>query len=342
MFTEYSEESRIIRPTETQPVTVTTRIRIDPLTKHTVRITPRRTDDPPIDFSNPPYREHVAESGPTCPFCPGRIGETTPRFPPEICGEGRFVFAGSILFPNLFPYGRHSAVAVFSPAHFIEIGEFTGNEYRDAFINARGYIERVFTIDPEVRFSAVTQNYLPSSGGTLIHPHLQINIFVTPTNYLRELSDCSARYHTETGRSFWDDLVQKEEALGGRWIARTGPIAWFTPFAPQGQKEVWAVFEGRSDFREITDNELAILSGGIVSVQRYYRDTGNNSFNLGAYSIAGQDSDYRLLVRMVVRTKYIPYARNDQSYFEVILGEAATDEFPEKIASDLKKYLDSY
>ena len=44
-----------------------------------------------------------------------------------------------------------------------------------------------------------------------------------------------------------------------------------------------------------------------------------------------------MLVRMVVRTRFVPYARNDQSFFEVILGESATDEFPETIAGDLRK-----
>lgn len=340
MFKKYEEETHIILPGETRPKTIRAEVRIDPLTGRTARITAPRTDDPPIDFSAPPYRRHVDESGRTCPFCPGRIQDATPRFLPEIAPEGRFTFGGSILFPNRSPYGPYSAVSTFSPDHFIEIGEFSEQHYLDNFTNARSYISRVCAIDPSVRYAAVTQNYLPSSGGTLIHPHLQVNLFVKPTNYLRELDTFSADFLKKKGRPFWDELVGREEATGDRFIARTGPIVWLCPFAPSGQKEVWAIFVGRSDFRELTDEELSALGRGIVAVQRYWRETGNNGFNLGIYSIAGLGESYRMLVRMVVRTRFVPYARNDQSFFEVILGEAATDEFPEKIAADLRKYFE--
>ncbi len=340
MFKKYEEETHIIPPGETRPVTIRTVVRVDPFTGRTARITPPRTDDPPIDFTDPPYREHVRESGRTCPFCPGRILETTPRFVPEITPAGRLTFGESILFPNRSPYGPYSAVSTFSPDHFIEIGDFSERHYLDNFTNAHSYISRICAIDPTVRYAAVTQNYLPSSGGTLIHPHLQINLFVKPTNYLRELEAFSAAFLKRTGRPFWDELISREEASGERFISRTGSIVWLCPFAPLGQKEVWAIFAGRSDFRELTGKELLALGRGIVAVQRYWRDTGNNGFNLGIYSIAGLGETYRMLVRMVVRTRFVPYARNDQSFFEVILGESATDEFPEKIAADLRKYFE--
>jgi UDPglucose--hexose-1-phosphate uridylyltransferase len=339
VFKRYEEETRVILPGETEPTTIATEVRVDPLTGRTARITVPRTDDPPIDFSDPPYRAHVEQSAETCPFCPGRILEATPRFAPEIAPGGRFTRGESILFPNRSPYGPHSAVSTFSPAHFIEIGSFTERQYRDNLINARDYISRVCEIDRAVRYAAVTQNYLPSSGGTLIHPHLQVNLFANPTNYLRYLAGHSEAYRKKTGRRFWDELIAREEAVRERFIARTGPVVWLTPFAPQGQREVWAVFEKRSDYRDLTDDELSCLSGGILAVQRYWRDAGLNGFNLGIYSIAGEDRSYRILVRLVVRTRFVPYARNDQSFFEVILGESATDEFPEKIAADLRGYF---
>ncbi len=339
MFKKFEEEAFIIRPGEKAPVGIKTEIRVDPLTGDTARITLHRVDDPPVDFDNPPYRERVRESKKGCPFCPGRIEKATPSFPPDLVAEGMFIRNKSILFPNLFPYGRHSAVSTFSPEHFIEIGDFTPAEYTDNLINARAYISRVFEADPGVRYAAVTQNYLPSSGGTLIHPHFQINIVAIPTNFLRALSVGSRDYLIDRGRCFWEHLIEREEHTKERIISRHGDVAWLTPFAPRGQKEVWAIFENRSDFRDVSDWELADLSEGIVAVQAYYRHTGNNAFNLGIYSVAGAESSYRLLMRMMVRTKFAPFARNDQSYFEVILGEAATDEFPEKIASDLKKYL---
>ena len=340
MFERRKEQTRIIPPGETRAVTVTTEIRADPLTGLTVRITQPRIDDPPIDFGDPPYLQRIAESAQGCPFCPERLKDSTPRFPSRIVGEGRFVTGQSVLFPNTVPYGRHSAVSTFSPDHFIEIGHFSERDYRDNLINARRYVSRVCEVDRAVRYAAVTQNYLPSSGGTLVHPHLQINLFARPTNYQRRLADCSTRFLKRTGRSFWTELLEREEGLQERFVARTGPIAWLAPFAPAGRKEVWAVFEERSDFREVSDDEISALSRGVLAVERYWRDTGNNGFNIGIYSLADRHESYRILVRMLVRTRFVAYARNDQSYFEVILGEAATDEFPEKIAADLRKYFE--
>jgi len=78
------------------------------------------------------------------------------------------------------------------------------------------------------------QNYLPSSGGTLIHPHLQINLFSAPTNYLRALEERSAAHLKEKGRRFWDELVEHEEAAGERFVARTGSIVWLCPLRARG------------------------------------------------------------------------------------------------------------
>jgi UDPglucose--hexose-1-phosphate uridylyltransferase len=340
MFKKHEEEARIVKADGKRPVVIKTEVRIDPLTGDTVRITPRRVADPPIDFDDPLYREVIEESQTDCPFCPGRIERMTPRFPDDIARGGRFTHESSVLFPNLFPYGRHSAVSTFSAAHFIEIGNFTPELYRDNLINTRKYVTRVFEIDLGVRYAAVTQNYLPSSGGTLVHPHFQINCLLTPTNYLRTLAVSSMDYVIEKGRNFWEHLIEEEERAGERLIRRADGLVWLTPFAPRGKREVWAIFEDRSDFRELSDDELLFLSRGIVAVQRYWRDCGDNAFNLGIYSIAGAAGSYRLLVRMLVRTRYAPFARNDQSYFEVILGEAATDEPPEQIAADVGKYFE--
>ena len=39
-----------------------------------------------------------------CPFCPGRVLEVTPRFPPQLVAEGRLTRGDLVLFPNQAPY----------------------------------------------------------------------------------------------------------------------------------------------------------------------------------------------------------------------------------------------
>jgi hypothetical protein len=41
----------------------------------------------------------------------------------------------SVLFPNLFPYGSHSAVSLFDDRHFVEIGLASPDSYADSFLN---------------------------------------------------------------------------------------------------------------------------------------------------------------------------------------------------------------
>ena len=339
MFEKIEVESRLVPAGKSKSTGIKTEIRIDPLTGRTSRITASRGNDTPIDFDNPPYRDQVRNSEKGCPFCYEKLEKATPTFPKEITPEGRFTCNNSILFPNLNPYGRYSAVATFSPAHFIEIGSFETDMYVDAFTNSVAYLNAVFSHDEEVTASAVTQNYLPSSGGTLIHPHLQINAFVNPTNYLKELEISSKNYFINESSSYWSRLIETETERDERLISVQDGLIWLTPFAPRGFLEVWAVSPDYADIRNIRKNILYTLSEGIIAVQKYYRSRGKNSFNLAVYSIPKASLSYRLLVRIVARANYSPYERNDQSYFEVMLGESATDEFPERIAQDVKKFF---
>ncbi len=340
MFKKYEVETRILAPKKFKSKTIKTEIRVDPLTGKTSRITADRAVGDKTENEDQSYLQRVKDTEKDCPLCYNNIEKVTPKFPKDINEHGRFKYRNSILFPNLFPYDRYSAVSTFSDSHFIEIGEFSPDDYVDTFMNSRQYFRKVFSLDNSIRYSAITQNYLPSSGGTLIHPHLQVNVFTTPTNYLDELFRNSRNYFIANSRCFWEDLIDAEEKIGERFISRKQKIIWLTPFAPQGRKEVWAIFEDASDFRDIDAEEIANLSQGIVAVQKYYRDMGENSFNLGIYSISDAISSYRLLFRIVARANFSQYYRNDQSYFEVILGESATDEFPEDISSDLKKYFE--
>lgn len=340
MFKKYEIETRILTPKKFKSKTIKTEIRFDPLTGKTSRITSDRCVGDKTENNDQTFLERIKDTAVDCPLCYKNIEKVTPKFPKDISEDGRFKYRNSILFPNLFPYDRYSAVSTFSSSHFIEIGEFSPDDYVDTFMNSRQYLRKVFSLDNTIRYSAITQNYLPSSGGTLIHPHLQINVFTTPTNYLDDLFRNSRNYFIANSRCFWEDLIDIEEKVGERFICKKQGIVWLTPFAPQGRKEVWAIFEDSSDFRDIDTDEIANLSQGIVAIQKYYRDMGENSFNLGLYSISDAISSYRLLFRIVARANFSEFYRNDQSYFEVILGESATDEFPEDISRDLKNYFE--
>jgi galactose-1-phosphate uridylyltransferase len=266
MFKKYEVESKIRLPKQFKEKRVTFEIRVDPLTKETSRIIPPSENNQRVDYQPSYDFPFINETEKDCHLCYNRIEKETPKFPKEVVAEGRFVYNNSVLFPNPYSSSRHAAVSTLSPAHFVETGNFLPEEYLDSFINARQYLKRVFELDDEIQFSTIAQNHLPPSGDALIHPHLLINAFVKPPNYLNQLFKNSRDYYIEKSQCFWENLVEEERKREERVIAEDETIVWLTPFAPRGIKEVWAIAPRVSDVQELGVEELMSLSRGIAAI----------------------------------------------------------------------------
>ena len=143
-------------------------VRTNPITGRTCRITYSRGEEREPGTETLPAPPPFAADRDKCPFCRARIATHTPQLPPELCPEGRMIRGASTLFPNLFPYGRYSAVSLFDDEHFVQIGTAALQSYLDSFLNCRDYLLRVLSYDPAAVFMAITQNHLPSAGGSLL------------------------------------------------------------------------------------------------------------------------------------------------------------------------------
>ncbi len=81
------------------------------------------------------------------------------------------------------------------------------------------------------------------------------------------------------------------------------------------------------------------LSKGILNAQRFYRSLFRNGYNLGILSIEDEsDSLLELRCVMLVRSNYAPWARNDHTGFEVMLGDMATFSSPEETARKARRF----
>ena len=56
-----------------------------------------------------------------CPFCPGNIERSTPRFPAELIPEGHIKKGGARVIANIAPYDRYSALTVMGPEHVMPL-----------------------------------------------------------------------------------------------------------------------------------------------------------------------------------------------------------------------------
>jgi galactose-1-phosphate uridylyltransferase len=253
---------------------------------------------------------------------------------------GRLAQGESVLFPNLVPYSQYAAVAVFSERHWLALNGFTPQRLFDNLAVAVDYVRKAHAFDPRAENCAYNINYLYPSGGSLPHPHAQIYLDPHPTTFMRLQREASDAYRTAQGRSYWEDLVETEEARGLRFVARVGRTAWITGFAPIGFNEVRAVVSGCETFLDLTEGDLNALATGISRVLQWYELTGYNSFNLALYSgPLNASRGWRVHLSMITRTAMLPYYRSDAMHMERLHWEAAVDRPPERIADDLRAHF---
>ena len=327
------------RTPEGTPVENRIEIRANPITGRTARISVSRSLETEPGTENLPPPPPDAFDTKSCPFCPPQVAKRTPTLHPELALGGRLKYNESVLFPNLFPYGSYSAVSLFGADHFVEIGTATVESYTDCFINCGRYLGRVKKYDPKAVFMAITQNHLPSAGGSLVHPHLQIQADRIAANHHRFLRRRATDYKKVVGRAIFSDLLALERADGARYVGKTGAWEWFAAYAPEGFYEVWAILPGRFSVLEIGETEWRHLSRGVLNAQKFYRSLNRNGYNLGLLSVESPENRY-LELRCIVlaRSNYARWVRNDHTGFEVMLGDMTTFSSPEETAALARKF----
>ena len=321
-----------------EPVERLIEIRRHPITFRTCRIALSRSLEKEAGTESMPEPPPDAADTSHCPFCEPQVLRMTPRLHPKTFSAPRFRTGKSVLFPNLFPYGSYSAVSLIDENHFVEIGSASPASYRDCFKNAVQYLKEISTMDSDAIYMAVTQNHLPSAGGSLLHPHLQINADRVPPNHHRFLLERCGRYYERNGSLLFSDYLAHERGDGSRYIGATGDWEWMAAFAPEGFFEIWGLLPGIFSVRDLSDAHLLALSQGVLNTQRLYRSMNRNGYNLGMLFVEAPSSRLELRMVLVVRSNYAPWVRNDHTGFEVMLGDMATFTAPEITAGMARKY----
>ena len=330
-FEKQTVVARIVSPSG-EAVERPVEVRVNPVTGRTSRITFSRSKEKERGGGGLPGPPPDASQTDSCPFCRPQLERLTPRLPLEQFGAERLVRGKSVLFPNLFPYGGYSAVSLFGDEHFVEIGTATAASYTDSLLNSRDYLCRVMETDARAVYVAITQNHLPSAGGSLVHPHLQVHADPFPGNHLHLLLQKTAAHYAEGGTDLLSDLLALERSEQVRYLGATGAWEWVAAYAPEGFYELWAIMPGVRSFRDVADAQWAALARGIVAAQKFYRSLGRNGYNLGLLAAETADSRLELRLSILVRANYAPWVRNDHTGYEVMLGDMATFTAPEETA----------
>jgi galactose-1-phosphate uridylyltransferase len=314
-------------------------IRTNPITGRTCRISSSRIKEKEPGTESLPPPPPDADQTDTCPFCRPQVTSQTPQLHPDLSSDGRLTVGDSVLFPNLFPYGSYSAVSLFDDNHLVEIGKATAASYASSFINCSQYLAKVKKHDPQAVYMAITQNHLPSAGGSLVHPHLQINADRWPANHQRVLLQRANDFYHQTGTYLFSRYLEHEVAEGTRLIGATGAWKWLAAFAPEGFYEIWGILPLKTSFQQVAESDWQDLARGILNVQRFYRQLCRNGYNLGILAVEMPSSRLELRIAITVRSNYAPWVRSDHTGFEVMLGDMTTFNTPEQTAEQARAFF---
>jgi galactose-1-phosphate uridylyltransferase len=339
IFTNKPVSARFITP-EGNEVKRIIEIRTNPITLRTSRVALSRIGEMEKGTETLPAPPPDAYSRAECPFCLPQVMTKTPRYVEELFPSGRLLRGDSILFPNLFPYGRYSAVSLFDDSHFVEIGTASVSSYRDSFLNSAEYLCRIRTSDPKAMYMAITQNHLPSAGGSLLHPHLQVHADRVATNHHRFLSQRTMEYSRGTGSRLFSDYEQHERQDGQRYIGETGSWRWMAAFAPEGFYEIWGILPGCTSLKKLHEEDWGNLALGVIRTQKFYRSLHRNGYNLGLLSIEDGNDCLEMRAVILARSNFAPWVRNDHTGYEVMLGDMATFVEPEETARLAREFWD--
>ena len=311
--------------------TIPSEIRKDPLTGRTARICHFME----LKWQKPDFEKLVAGTEKTCPFCREYILKVTPCFPEEILPDGRLISEDMVLFPNIAPYDGLSAVASMGDRHFIPRTEFSADHIAAAFRLTMRFFR---TIDdmrhPESIYHLINWNYMPASGSSLIHPHLQVFITSAAPNLMREELEAAKSYFEANGTNFWDDLVKREIETGDRVLGTIGRTTWLSAYAPMGVAgDVMAVVDGVRSTLELTDADLSDITQGLIRSMRAYDRMGIYSFNMNFFTGSSRDDHSRFHLLFSPRTFFNQaLGTPDVGAIRNLYNETLCMAFPEEIA----------
>ncbi len=276
-----------------------------------------------------------------CPFCADKRDRATPKFTPDIIPEGRQIRGEACLIPNLFPYDIHSGVVIMTDDHVVGLPGFTERRLKDSLSLGTDFLRKIEALDPALPYHLMTWNYMPPSGGGLVHPHQQYFATQFPGNQFMDELSASESFFARHGRNYWNALIETEISGNARHIGKVGTTHWIAPFVSLGLLgEVICIFPdvfSLSDFREEHINDLV---SGLARVFQFYENEGIFSFNASlSFGPKGQghfNSFFRIVPRTFLNMRdFAP----DLNFFQAVLSEPICIVLPEDLCRDIRPYF---
>jgi galactose-1-phosphate uridylyltransferase len=219
------------------------------------------------------------------------------------------------------------------------MNEITAGHIVDAFCLAMQFFRRLDEINhPESVYHLINWNYMPASGSSLIHPHLQVFASAYAPHLLQEELSWAKTYLQQQGTNYWDDLVKTEKANGKRFLSEIGRTSWLTVFAPLGVAgDVTAVVDEANCTLDLTNEDIVDLAQGLTKLMGAYDKMGVYNFNMNFFTGSREDDHARFHLVFSPRTFFNQaLGTPDVGALRNLYNEGLCMAFPEEINEQLK------
>lgn len=338
-FQVFESESTFLHPRNGfSPIVERFEVRVDPLTgrtghfSHFGAIKPQKLDL--AAYTTPEIKGF-------CPFCLENRNRVTPKFTDNVAPEGRLSRNEALLVPNLFPYDIHSGVLIMTDPHVVPLEWLSERRLFDALTLGIQFLRRIKMITPELPYYLMTWNYMPPSGGGLVHPHQQYFATPNPGNQFLDELKASESFLNSNGSDYWSALIEAERATGERFIGQVGDSCWLSSFVSLGiLGEAMCIFPDVFTVDQFTEGHVGDLVAGLLKIFRYYKAADVYSFNASLFFGPEDQRSFACHFRIAARTflnvrDFAP----DLNFFQALLGEPVSVMMPEELCTALKEYF---
>ncbi len=248
-----------------------------------------------------------------CPFCPENIHKTTPVFE-----DGKRISVGeSITFPNMYPYAPFHVVTVITRKH--QVSEFTHKQLSDAL---RG---QVMALRGNHGYPSINWNYLPSSGASLVHPHMQGLIDEIP-GFMHNLflkAQCEG--------SYIDDLIAFEKKEGRVFDGLNN--FWYANPVPLGEREIRVILSGGTV--DAFSSKIQEFASDLIAILKFLRSYGSDAFNMSLFFGNSDDEyEYCAIGSIIARINPNSMSISDSAFMERLHLSPVIMTLPEDLAHE--------
>jgi UDPglucose--hexose-1-phosphate uridylyltransferase len=230
---------------------------------------------------------------------------------------------------------------IMTDEHVVPLSGFDEKRLSDALMLGMEFLKRIRAVDPSLPYHLMTWNYMPPSGGGLVHPHQQYFATKHPGNQFVDELMASEAYYTAHRANFWQRLIEEEARIGERYIGCTGVAHWLASFVSFGfNGDVICIFPDVFSIDDFTENHTGWLISGLRNIFRYYESTGIYSFNAALFFGPEDQKSFSCHFRITPRTflnmrDFAP----DMNFFQTILAEPVCVKLPEELCREAKHFF---